>query len=243
MPFLHALSGQATGAVQTFFQRALMNLEPKVPPRIIDENDWKWLKNYRVWEANRKVFLYPENWMEREARTNPDYVDRLRETAKCLTGKGHKVTARQVKDRLDKELIGNVSLRVLPTERPDAWEVQGRGELALAILVEQMRREGFELTISRPEVIMRDGQEPYERATIDIPPDYIGVVQQALAGRKGRLEQMSTDTDGRVRMDNDVSGKTALILCGKGNNGGDGAALARALPRLADRLPRRRGRS
>lgn len=88
-------------------------------------------------------------------------------------GKGHKVTARQVKDRLDRELIGNVSLRVLDTERPDAWEVQGRGELALAILVEQMRREGFELTVGKPEVVTKqiDGKthEPIERMTIDSP--------------------------------------------------------------------------
>src|SRR5690606_35553118 len=87
--------------------------------------------------------------------------------------KGAKVTARQVKDRLDRELIGNVSLRVLPTDRPDAWEVQGRGELALAILVEQMRREGFELTVGKPQVVTReiDGKlhEPMERMTIDVP--------------------------------------------------------------------------
>ena len=118
---------------------------------------------------------------------------------------GQKLTATMVRQRLEQELVGNVSLRVQPTDRPDAWEVQGRGELALAILVEQMRREGFELTASRPEVILRevDGevQEPYERITIDIPPDYIGEIQQAMAGRKGRLDQMSTDADGRVRME------------------------------------------
>src|SRR5690606_35377246 len=93
-------------------------------------------------------------------------------------GKGHKVTARQVKDRLDSELIGNVSLKVLPTERPDAWEVQGRGELALAILVEQMRREGFELTVGKPQVVTKeiDGKrsEPMERMTIDVPEEYLG---------------------------------------------------------------------
>jgi len=120
-------------------------------------------------------------------------------------GKGHKVTARQVKDRLDKELIGNVSLRVLPTERPDAWEVQGRGELALAILVEQMRREGFELTVGKPQVVTRtvDGKrhEPMERMTIDVPEEYLGAVTQLLAQRKGRMETMSNHGTGWVRME------------------------------------------
>jgi len=120
-------------------------------------------------------------------------------------GKGHKVTARQVKDRLDKELIGNVSLRVLPTERPDAWEVQGRGELALAILVEQMRREGFELTVGKPQVVTRkvDGKvhEPVERMTIDVPEEYLGAVTQLLAQRKGRMETMSNHGTGWVRME------------------------------------------
>ena len=120
-------------------------------------------------------------------------------------GKGHKVTARQVKDRLDRELIGNVSLRVLPTERPDAWEVQGRGELALAILVEQMRREGFELTGGKPQVVTRtiDGKvhEPTERMTIDVPEEYLGAVTQLLAQRKGRMETMSNHGTGWVRME------------------------------------------
>ncbi|KZM36332.1 translational GTPase TypA [Oerskovia enterophila] len=120
-------------------------------------------------------------------------------------GKGHKVTARQVKDRLDKELIGNVSLRVLPTERPDAWEVQGRGELALAILVEQMRREGFELTVGKPQVVTKqvDGKrhEPMERMTIDVPEEYLGNVTQLLAQRKGRMETMSNHGTGWVRME------------------------------------------
>jgi len=120
-------------------------------------------------------------------------------------GKGHKVTARQVKDRLDKELIGNVSLRVLPTERPDAWEVQGRGELALAILVEQMRREGFELTVGKPQVVTRtiDGKvhEPMERMTIDVPEEYLGSVTQLMAQRKGRMETMSNHGTGWVRME------------------------------------------
>jgi GTP-binding protein len=118
---------------------------------------------------------------------------------------GKYVTSRQIKARLEREVLGNVSIEVYATESGDTFEVRGRGELQLAVLIEQMRREGYELTASRPEVILRtiDGevQEPYERVTIDIPPDYIGVVQQALAGRKGRLEQMTTDIDGRVRME------------------------------------------
>jgi len=123
-----------------------------------------------------------------------------------LSGRAGKyVTSRQIKARLEREILGNVSIEVYPTDSGDTFEVRGRGELQLAVLIEQMRREGFELTVSRPEVIVRtvDGQvqEPYERITIDIPPDYIGEVQQALAGRKGRLEQMTTDTDGRVRME------------------------------------------
>jgi GTP-binding protein len=114
---------------------------------------------------------------------------------------GTLLTSRQIRARLEREVLGNVAIEVHPTESGETFEVRGRGELQLAVLIEQMRREGFELTVSRPEVIMRDGQEPYERVTIDIPPDYIGVVQQALAGRKGRLEQMTTDADGRVRME------------------------------------------
>jgi GTP-binding protein len=118
---------------------------------------------------------------------------------------GKFVTSRQIKARLEKEVLGNVSVEVRPAESADAYEVRGRGELQLAILIEQMRREGFELTVSRPEVLLRTVgdtvQEPYERVTIDIPPDYIGEVQGAMAGRKGRLEQMTTDADGRVRME------------------------------------------
>ncbi|MCX6385807.1 MAG: translational GTPase TypA [Solirubrobacterales bacterium] len=118
---------------------------------------------------------------------------------------GKKVTARQVKNRLDAELIGNVSIRVKPTERPDTWEVQGRGELQLAILVEIMRREGFELTVGQPQVLTReiDGKlhEPVERLAIDIPEDYVGVVTQFLALRKGRLEQMINHGTGWVRME------------------------------------------
>ncbi|AKG45071.1 translational GTPase TypA [Streptomyces xiamenensis] len=120
-------------------------------------------------------------------------------------GKGHKVTARLVKDRLDRELVGNVSLRVLPTERPDAWEVQGRGELALAILVEQMRREGFELTVGKPEVVTReiDGKthEPVERMTIDAPEEFLGAITQLMASRKGRMETMTNHGSGWVRME------------------------------------------
>src|SRR5690606_20238519 len=108
--------------------------------------------------------------------------------------KGAKITARLVKDRLDRELVGNVSMRVLPTDRPDAWEVQGRGELALAIRVEQMRREGYELTVGKPQVVTRtiDGKlhEPVERLTIDTPEEYLGSITQLLAARKGRMEQM-----------------------------------------------------
>jgi GTP-binding protein len=119
--------------------------------------------------------------------------------------KGAKVTARLVKDRLDRELVGNVSLRVLPTERPDTWEVQGRGELALAILVEQMRREGYELTVGKPQVVTReiDGKvhEPVERLTIDAPEEYLGAITQLLATRKGRMEQMVNHGTGWIRME------------------------------------------
>ncbi|WP_346923477.1 translational GTPase TypA [Rothia sp. (in: high G+C Gram-positive bacteria)] len=119
--------------------------------------------------------------------------------------KGAKVTARQVKDRLDKELIGNVSLKVLPTQRPDAWEVQGRGELALAILVEQMRREGFELTVGKPQVVTKvvDGKvhEPMEHMIIDVPEEFLGAVTQLMAARKGRMENMANNGTGWVRME------------------------------------------
>jgi GTP-binding protein len=118
---------------------------------------------------------------------------------------GQKLTASMVKQRLDQELVGNVSLRVNPTQRPDAWEVQGRGELQLAVLVELMRREGFELTVGKPEVLTRelDGKthEPVERVAIDIPEEYIGVVTQLLALRKGRLQQMVNHGTGWARMD------------------------------------------
>ncbi len=119
--------------------------------------------------------------------------------------KGHKLTARMVKDRLDRELIGNVSLRVVEIGRPDAWEVQGRGELALAILVENMRREGFELTVGKPQVVTRlvDGKvhEPYEHLTIDAPEEHLGAITQLLAARKGRMESMANHGTGWVRME------------------------------------------
>jgi GTP-binding protein len=118
---------------------------------------------------------------------------------------GTKVTARLLKSRLDQEVIGNVSIRVLDTERPEMWEVQGRGELQLAILVEVMRREGFELTVGKPQVVIRtiDGKthEPMERVAIDAPEEYLGVVSQLLALRKGRMEQMVNHGTGWVRME------------------------------------------
>ncbi|MET8761121.1 translational GTPase TypA [Lentzea sp. NPDC004782] len=118
---------------------------------------------------------------------------------------GTKLTARLLKSRLDSELVGNVSVRVLPTERPDTWEVQGRGELALAILVEQMRREGFELTVGKPQVVTRtvDGKvhEPFERLSVDCPEEHLGAVTQLLANRKGRMENMSGHGTGRIKLD------------------------------------------
>jgi len=118
---------------------------------------------------------------------------------------GSKLTARQVRDRLDAELVGNVSIRVQDTERPDAWEVQGRGELQLVVLLELMRREGFELTAGQPQVLTReiDGKlhEPVERLSIDAPEEHVGAITQLLAGRKGRLEQMTNHDTGWVRMD------------------------------------------
>ncbi|MFV0372819.1 translational GTPase TypA [Microbacterium sp.] len=120
--------------------------------------------------------------------------------------KGHKLTARMVKDRLDRELIGNVSLNVVDIGRPDAWEVQGRGELALAILVENMRREGFELTVGKPQVVTRKGdsgqvQEPFEHLTIDAPEEHLGAITQLLAARRGRMETMTNHGTGWVRME------------------------------------------
>jgi len=118
---------------------------------------------------------------------------------------GTRLTARQIEDRLRAELVGNVSLRVLPTERPDAWEVQGRGELQLAVLVETMRREGFELTVGKPRVVTRevDGvvHEPFEALSIDVPDDYVGVVTQLLGLRKGRMQQMVAHGSGWTRLE------------------------------------------
>ena len=123
-----------------------------------------------------------------------------------LSGRsGKKLTASMVKARLEQELVGNVSIRMNPTERPDTWEIQGRGELQLAILVEMMRREDFELTVGKPQVVTRiiDGKinEPMERLSVDIPEDYLGVVTQLMALRKGRMEQMVNHGTGWVRMD------------------------------------------
>ncbi len=119
--------------------------------------------------------------------------------------KGTKVTARLIKDRIERELVGNVSIRVLPTESPNAWEVQGRGELALAILVEQMRREGYEMTVGKPQVVTREiggvVHEPFERLTIDAPEEHLGAITQLLAVRKGRMEQMTNHGTGWVRME------------------------------------------
>ena len=119
--------------------------------------------------------------------------------------KGTKVTARLIKDRIERELVGNVSIRVLPTETPNAWEVQGRGELALAILVEQMRREGYEMTVGKPQVVTREigGKihEPFERLTIDAPEEHLGTITQLLAVRKGRMVQMVNHGTGWVRME------------------------------------------
>jgi GTP-binding protein len=126
-------------------------------------------------------------------------------TAPLAGQAGRNLTARLVKSRLDAETVGNVSIRVLPTQRPDTWEVQGRGELQLAVLVELMRREGFELTVGKPQVVTREIagvlSEPVERLTIDVPEDYVGVVTQLLGLRKGRLEQMVNHGTGWVRME------------------------------------------
>ena len=126
-------------------------------------------------------------------------------TAPLAGQSGKKLTARLVKNRLDAELVGNVSLRIFPTDRPDTWEIQGRGELQLAVLVEMMRREGFELTVGKPQVVTReiDGKlcEPMERLTIDSPEEYLGVITQLMALRKGRMEQMVNHGTGWIRMD------------------------------------------
>jgi GTP-binding protein len=126
-------------------------------------------------------------------------------TAPLAGREGSKLTARLVKARLDSELIGNVSLRVKPTDRPDAWEVQARGELQLAVLVETMRREGFELTVGKPEVVTRtidgDLHEPFEDLTIDVPEEHLGAVTQLLAARRGQMRNMVNHHTGWVRVD------------------------------------------
>ena len=126
-------------------------------------------------------------------------------TAPLAGQSGKKLTARLVKNRLDAELVGNVSLRIFPTDRPDTWEIQGRGELQLAVLVEMMRREGFELTVGKPQVVTREIEgklcEPMERLTIDSPEEYLGVITQLMALRKGRMEQMVNHGTGWIRMD------------------------------------------
>jgi GTP-binding protein len=127
---------------------------------------------------------------------------------------GSKLTARMLKDRLDRELLGNVSLRVLDTDRPDTWEVQGRGEMQFAVLAEMMRREGYEFTVGKPRVVTRrvDGamHEPYERVSIDVPEDYSGIVIQALALRKGRMESMTNHGTGWVRLEHVVPARGLL---------------------------------
>jgi GTP-binding protein len=127
---------------------------------------------------------------------------------------GSKLTARMLKDRLDRELLGNVSLRVLDTDRPDTWEVQGRGEMQFAVLAEMMRREGYEFTIGKPRVVTRrvDGElhEPFERVSIDVPEDYSGIVIQALALRKGRMESMTNHGTGWVRLEHVVPARGLL---------------------------------
>ncbi|HMK97003.1 MAG TPA: translational GTPase TypA, partial [Acidimicrobiales bacterium] len=126
-------------------------------------------------------------------------------TSPLAGGEGSKLTARLVRGRLDAELVGNVSVRVLPTSRPDTWEVQGRGELALAVLVELMRREGFELTVGKPQVLTKtvDGKlyEPVERVSLDVPEEHLGTVTQLLANRKGRMQHISTHSSGWARTD------------------------------------------
>jgi GTP-binding protein TypA/BipA len=127
---------------------------------------------------------------------------------------GTKLTARMIQDRLDRELLGNVGLRVLPTDRPDTWEVQGRGEMQFAVLAEMMRREGFELTIGKPQVVTRTVagklHEPVERVSIDVPEEYSGVVIQALALRKGRMESMTNHGTGWVRLEHLVPARGLL---------------------------------
>ena len=146
-------------------------------------------------------------------RAEPLGHDRHQHERRSRAPRATRLTATQIKDRLDQELVGNVSLRVLPTSQPDAWEVQGRGELQLAVLVELMRREGFELTVGKPEVLTKDVDgkrcEPVERVAIDVPEEYVGVVTQLLALRKGRLQQMVNHGTGWARMEYLVAGARA----------------------------------
>ncbi|MGO3147785.1 MAG: translational GTPase TypA [Leucobacter sp.] len=147
--------------------------------------------------------------------------------------KGHKLTARMIKDRLDRELIGNVSLKVVDTGRPDAWEVQGRGELALAILVENMRREGFELTVGKPQVVTREVNgkvhEPYEHLTIDTPEEHLGAITQLLAARKGRMENMVNNGTGWVRMEFIVPSRGLIGFRGEFMTTTRGTGIANAI--------------
>jgi GTP-binding protein len=126
-------------------------------------------------------------------------------TAPLSGREGRYLTSRQIRARLDREVLGNVSIEVAPTASPETFEVRGRGELQLAVLIEQMRREGYELQVSRPEVLLREigGEvmEPYERITVDIPPEFMGTVTASLAARKARTEHMTSDTDGRLRLE------------------------------------------
>ncbi len=147
--------------------------------------------------------------------------------------KGHKLTARMVKDRLDRELIGNVSIKLVDIGRPDAWEIQGRGELALAILVEQMRREGFELTVGKPQVVVKqvDGKvhEPFEHLTIDSPEEYLGAITQLLAARKGRMEGMANHGTGWVRMEFVVPSRGLIGFRTEFHTSTRGAGIANAV--------------
>jgi GTP-binding protein len=133
---------------------------------------------------------------------------------------GKYVTSRQIKDRLEKELLGNVALRVAETDSPDSFRVSGRGELQLAILIEMMRREGFELQVSKPEVITRKSesgelQEPIELVVIDVPEEFIGVVTEALGRRKGQMTKMINNGSGRVRLEYEVPSRGLIGFRGE----------------------------
>ena len=149
-------------------------------------------------------------------------------------GGGDKLTARMIKDRLDQELIGNVSLQVLPTERPDAWEVQGRGEMALTVLIETMRREGFELTVGKPQVVTEeiDGKlhEPYDHMVIDAPSEYQGNVTQLMAARKGQMTAMSAGAGDWIRMEFDVPSRGLIGFRTTFMTETHGAGIANSFP-------------